>query len=284
MIPFLAFALLQQSPVRAETTPASGDTIGYWQQQVHYSVVATLEEEQTRLHARGTLVYVNNSPDTLREMFFHQYLNAFRPGSKWSAADDRAHVERFQHLREPNYGYERFTVPPVVNGTPVAVDYPGAPDSTVVHVRLPTTLAPHDSLRVTFEWDARPSTVLRRQGRRDRTWDFAQWYPKVAVYNRLGWQPNPLIPAGELYGEFGSYDVTMIVRDDQVLASTGVPVSGDPGWERVSRTGAPYLGNNAYADIPAIPAVHVPEGYRAVRFLAKNVHHFAWSASPDYRY
>src|SRR5262245_14246266 len=284
MIAFLAFALLQQSPVRSETTPASGDTIGYWQQHVHYSVVATLDEAQTRLHARGTMVYLNNSPDTLREMFFHQYLNAFRPGSKWSAADDRARVERFQHLRDPNYGYERFTVPPVVNGTPVVVDYPGAPDSTVAHFRLPTPLAPHDSLRVTFEWDARPSTVFRRQGRRDRPSDFAQWYPKVAVYDRLGWQPNPLIPAGELYGEFGTYDVTMIVRDDQVLASTGVPVSGDPGWERVSRTGAPYLGNNAYANVPAIPAVHVPAGYRAVRFLAQNVHHFAWSASPDYRY
>lgn len=294
MIAFLAFAVLQQAPVRAETTPRapvraettppSGDTTGYWQQRVHYSVVATLDEEQTRLHARGTMVYVNNSPDTLREMFFHQYLNAFRPRSKWSSADDREHVERFQHLADPNYGYERFTVPPVVNGTPVVVDYPGTPDSTVAHFRLPTPLAPRDSLRVTFEWDARPSTVFRRQGRRGRTWDFAQWYPKVAVYNRLGWQPNPLIPAGELYGEFGTYDVTMVVRDDQVLASTGVPVSGDPGWARVSRTGPPFLASSAYSNVPPVPAAQVPEGYRAVRFLAENVHHFAWSASPDYRY
>src|SRR5678815_2425512 len=30
--------------------------------------------------------------------------------------------------------------------------------------------------------------------------------------------------------------------------------------------------------------VAAPPGYRAVRFLAKGVHHFAWSASPDYRY
>ena len=28
----------------------------------------------------------------------------------------------------------------------------------------------------------------------------------------------------------------------------------------------------------------MPEGYHAVRFIAENVHHFAWSASPDYRY
>jgi Peptidase family M1 domain len=277
-------ALLQQGVFQGATSPASGDTIGYWQQHVHYTIVATLDEAQTKLHGRATLVYVNNSPNTLSEMYVHQYLNAFRPGSKWSAVDEHENRERFQNLEEPDYGYERFTTPPVVDGTPVFVDYPGQPDSTVAHFKLPAPLAPGDSVRVVFEWDARPSTVTRRQGRRGRTWDFAQWYPKVAVYDRRGWEPNPLVPAGELYGEYGTYDVTMVVKDDQILASTGVPVSGDPGWARVSRTGPPRLAADAYTDLPPAPAVTVPDGYRAVRFVAENVHHFAWSASPDYRY
>jgi len=277
--------LLQQVVFQGNTTPPSGDTTGYWQQHVHYRIVATLDEARTRLRADGVLIYTNNSPDTLHEMYFHQYLNAFRPGSKWSASDAHENRVRFQKLGDPNYGYERFTQAPVVGGTPVLVDYPGAPDSTVVHFRLPRPLVPHDSVEIHFAWDARPSTVLRRQGRRGRTWDFAQWFPKVAVYDRGGWEPNPFIPAGELYGEYGLYDVTLVVRDDQIIASTGVPVSGDPGWARVSRTGPPYLASNAYGDLagPA-PAVQIPEGYRAVRFVADNVHMFAWSASPDYIY
>ena len=277
-------ALLQQGVYQGATTPPSGDTLGYWQQHVAYTIVATLDEPNTRLRAHGTLVYVNNSPDTLHEMYFHQYLNAFRPHSKWSERDAREHVVRFQNLREPDYGYERFTSAPTVNGMPVVVDYPGAPDSTVAHITLPVPLAPHDSLRIAFDWDARPSTVTRRQGRRGRTYDFAQWYPKVAVYDRGGWEPNPLIPAGELYGEYGTYDVTMIVENDQVLASTGVPVSGDPGWARVSRTGAPHLASEAYGNVPPGPEVAPPPGYRAVRFYAEHVHHFAWSASPEYIY
>lgn len=277
-------ALLQQGAFTGATSPASGDTVGYWQQRVRYTIVATLDEAQTKLRGKATLVYVNNSPDTLREMYVHQYLNAFRPGSKWSAADEHENRERFQNLQDPDYGYERFTTPPVVDGTPVFVEYPGAPDSTVARFKLPAPLAPHDSVRVVFEWDARPSTVTRRQGRRGRTWDFAQWYPKVAVYDRKGWEPNPLIPAGELYGEYGTYDVTMVVKDDQILASTGVPVNGDPGWARVSRTGPPQLGANAYSNVPPAPQATVPDGFRAVRFYAENVHHFAWSASPDYRY
>lgn len=277
-------ALLQQGPFQGATSPASGDTTGYWQQHVHYTIVATLDEAADQLQSQGRLVYRNNSPDTLHEMFFHQYLNAFRPGSKWSAADAREHRVRFQNLGPNDIGYERLTQAPLYDGTPVIVDYPGAPDSTVMHFRLPKPLPPGDSAVITFAWDARPSTVPRRQARRGRTYDFAQWFPKVAVYDRAGWRPNPLVPAGELYGEYGDYDVTMVVKDDQILASTGVPVSGDPGWSRVSRTGAPYLAQNAYGDLPAAPTPSVPSGYRAVRFFAKNVHHFAWSASPDYRY
>ncbi|HXD50077.1 MAG TPA: M1 family aminopeptidase [Gemmatimonadaceae bacterium] len=276
-------ALLLQGGFQGATTPPSGDTTGYWQQRVHYQIVATLDESQSKLRAQGTLVYTNNSPDTLREMFVHQYLNAFRPASKWSAVDAHEHRDRFQNLREPDYGYERFTQAPVVDGTPVILDYPGSPDSTVAHFKLPRPLAPGDSIRVRFVWDARPSTVTRRQGRKGRTWDFAQWYPKVAVYDRGGWEPNALVPAGELYGEYGTYDVTLVVRDDQILAATGVPVSGDPGWARVSRTGPPRLGADAYPPEPG-PEVNPPAGYRAVRFLAHDVHHFAWSASPDYIY
>src|SRR5947207_12137198 len=216
-------------------------------------------------------------------MYVHQYLNAFRPGSKWSEVDEREGRVRFQHLKEPDYGYERFTAPVRVNGLVVAVEYPDAPDSTVARFALPAPVAPRDSVVAAFAWDARPSTTPRRQGRRGRHWDLAQWYPKVAVYDRGGWQPNTLRPAGEFYGEFGTYDVTLIVASDQVIGATGVPVSGDPGWGAAIRNGVVRSASQAYSGTPASSVV-VPDGYKAVRFVAHDVHHFAWSASPDYRY
>ena len=284
---FFAFLLVlqQHAPVpTGNTTPPSGDTTGYWQQRVSYTITATLDEPQQRVRARARMRYVNNSPDTLREMYVHQYLNAFRPGSRWSAIDEREGRERFQRLREPDYGYERFTDPPRVNDVVVTVDYPAAPDSTVAHFLLPRPLAPGDSVAVDFAWDARPSTVARRQGRRQRHWDLAQWYPKVAVYDRAGWEFNALQPAGEFYGEYGTYDVTLVVAQDQVLGATGVPVSGDPGWSATTRGGTVRPATRAYAQLPAAPTAVVPQGYKAVRFVARDVHHFAWSASPNYRY
>src|SRR6266516_1163110 len=68
-------------------------------------------------------------------------------------------------------------------------------------------------------------------GRGRRRFDFAQWYPKVVVYDRFGWEDHPLYPAGEFYGEFATYDVTLDLPEDQVIGATGVPVEGDPGWD-----------------------------------------------------
>ncbi|HET7583700.1 MAG TPA: M1 family metallopeptidase [Gemmatimonadaceae bacterium] len=284
MIAVLPLLLVLQQTPQSATTPPSGDTTGYWQQQVHYTVAARLDEDQGVLHANGDLVYVNHSPDTLREMYVHQYLNAFRPGSQWSAVDEREGRDRFQHLKDPDFGYERFTAPVTVDGRAVRVEYPGAPDSTVARFALPRPLRPGDSIRVHFVWDARLSTVPRRQGRQGRHYDFAQWYPRVAVYDRGGWEYNALVPAGEFYGEFGTFDVTLVVRDDQVLGATAVVVDGDPGWQRVLKWGQIAGRHDDYGTPPAGPRITVPAGYKRVRFLAKRVHNFAWSASPDYMY
>jgi hypothetical protein len=274
----------------SRTSPAGGDTAGYWQQRADYRVTARLDERREVLEAHGTLTYVNRSPDTLRELFLHQHLNAFRPGSRWAAADAREGRVRFQTLAEPAFAFERFTRPPEVGGVAVAPEYPGGADSSVVRLALPRPLGPGDSVEVAMAWEARPSTIPRRQGRRGRSYDFAQWYPKVAVYDRGGWQPHALVPAGEFYGEFGAWDVTMILADDQVVGATGVPVEGDPGWARVSRTGPPRTGAAAYGAVgaPGGPApgarFKLAAGERAVRWLARDAHHFGWSVSPDYRY
>ncbi|HEY0969484.1 MAG TPA: hypothetical protein VGE02_00765, partial [Gemmatimonadales bacterium] len=244
MLPALVLALLQQ-PVNY-AAPPSGDTTGYWQQRANYTIVATLDEGAEALRARATLVYVNNSPDTLVEFYVHQHLNAFRPNSAWSEVDEREGRVRFQRLPGRAQAYERFTATPTFDGVPVAPDYPGAPDSTVAHFRLPRPLPPGDTLRVEFEWEARPSLLPRRQGRRGRSYDFAQWYPKVAVYDRDGWQPNALRPAGEFYGEFGDFDVTLFLRPDQVIGTTGVVTEGDPGWEKALRWGVVARRPHAY--------------------------------------
>jgi len=265
----------------------------YWQQRVAYEITASLDEPSGVLSGRVRIRYANQSPDTLRDFYVHQYLNAFRPGSRWAAADSAEQRERFQHLKDPDYAFERITQASL--GKP---EYPYAPDSTIAHWRLPRPLAPGDSMSVEISWKARPSTLPRRQGRQGRRFDFAQWYPKVVVYDKHGWEDHPLYPAGEFYGEFGSYDVALDLAADQVVGATGVPISGDPGWARANaRPGTPVNYQRDWYPLSATRRAPTDSGYRVagtacgsapgrkcLRFFADSVHHFAFSLNPDYRY
>ena len=324
------------TPLPADTTDAPAPPA--WQQELAYTVEAELDEDAGVLRAAQTVRYRNASPDTLDRLYFHLYLNAFRPNSVWARNEKRQRLD-FQALEEPDYGFERLRsvrlvagpgapgggadagegaadggrgVPGVVTGetgTELTPRYPHAPDSTVVRLDLPGPLAPGETAVLRMRWDARPATLCRRQCREGRSWDFAQWYPRAAVYDWGGWEAHPLYPQGEFYGEFGTYDVTLDLAEDQVVGATGVPVEGDPGWrpEPGSPVDEPLFQRGFYGEgesgrggdaetgqgagaaerptpRPGLLSGGPAEGRKRVRFHAEDVHHFAWSASPEYRY
>ncbi|MFA9214123.1 MAG: hypothetical protein ACEQSR_09810 [Candidatus Methylacidiphilales bacterium] len=53
----------------------------YWQQDLHYKIKASLNDETEIIDANEELTYYNNSPDTLSFVYFHLYQNAFIKGA-----------------------------------------------------------------------------------------------------------------------------------------------------------------------------------------------------------
>jgi hypothetical protein len=300
MIPVLAFLQLQQAATTAGPTP-------YWQQRVVYEISARLDEPSQTLSGDERVLYINHSPDTLHTISFHLYLNAFRPGSRWSDADSVEQKRRFNDLKDPDFGFNHVRNVKV-DGVAVQPVYPFGRDSTIVRFALPRALPPGDSMTVTMDWDARTSIPPRRQGRRGRSYDFAQWYPKVVVYDKYGWEEHALYPAGEFYGEFGDFFVNLDVPKDQVVGATGVPTCGDPGWtgankqsgvavqlghdpgldsarQRAQAAGREYLSVSC-SPLSPLEAMAPPlrDGDKRIIWVARDVHNFAMSMSPDYRY
>lgn len=258
-------------------------------QGVEYTIEARLNEETDILEARAELRYTNNAAVALDTLWFHQHLNAFRPGSAWARRELRDGNRRFQDLGPEDHAFERISLVEV-DGRAARTIYPGAPDSTVVGIPLAAPLAPGATAVVRFEWTARPSTLPRRQGRRDRRFDFAQWYPRIASYDRGGWQTQALMPQGEFYGEFGSYEVTLDLASDQVIGATGLVVEGDPGWRERARPGYDVIVDQsgfypaaAPRNLGFLPG-NAAAGRKRIRWRADDVHHFAWSVNPDYNF
>ena len=96
------------------------------------------------------------------------------------------------------------------------------------------------------------------------------------------------MPAGEFYGEFARFTVDLDLPEDQVMGATGVPVCGDPGWERANRQpGRPVEYQRDYygASTPSADAcAGAAPGRKRIRWYAERVHHFAMSLNPAYRY
>jgi hypothetical protein len=83
----LSFLCLSASSAFAQSN-------SYWQQHVDYKMNVTMNVKNYQYKGNQELVYTNNSPDTLRKVFYHLYNNAFQPGSEMDA--------RLQNIADPD--------------------------------------------------------------------------------------------------------------------------------------------------------------------------------------
>ena len=67
------FASITVAGVYAQST--------YWQQKVDYKITAQVDDKKNTLSGEEEITFYNNSPDTLKEIYFHLYWNSFSKGS-----------------------------------------------------------------------------------------------------------------------------------------------------------------------------------------------------------
>jgi hypothetical protein len=247
-----------------------------WQQEVHYRITASLDEANAIVRGRQELLYHNRSPDTLRSIVFRFPLNP-GPGT---ASTERSGNRVFEGQ---------------IGGIRVSPEFPLAPDSTLVRFPLPRMLAPGDSLTLALAWEARLPRRSPAAAWSGRHFDLVHWYPEVAVYDHRGWHQHTVSATGERYGEFGTALVRFETAKDQVLAFPGVPLCGDPGWEKARRPagGRVDLQRNWYAnprDSAAVTAGsdgacdHPEPDRKVVVWYAEDLPHVVLSLDPEFRY
>lgn len=245
---------------------------GYWQQHVNYTIRVTLDPNDHMMHGTQQLVYTNNSPDTLHDVYYHLYYNAFQPGSSMdirslTIADPDSRVrDRISKLQSDEIG-EYFIKSIRQDGKMVKRFIV---NETIMAVTLHKPLLPGKKITLDMDYECQIPVQIRRTGRYNReniAYSMAQWYPRLVAYDINGWATNPYI-GREFYGNFGEFDVYLTVPDSFKVAATGNLISSISTQVMMRN----QQGNTKFSH----------HQYTTYRYKAENVHDFVWAADPDY--
>lgn len=240
----------------------------YWQQAVNYKIEVEVDVETYKYFGRQELLYTNNSPDSLKKVFYHLYFNAFQPGSEMAVRvkNGKDKNTRFRadidSLRSDEIGYLNvFNLKQ--NGNVLKYEL----SETILEVLLTDPLGPGESARLTLDFEGQIPKLVRRAGRDSLegvALSMAQWYPKIAEYDYEGWNAEPYL-GREFHGVWGDFDVTLTIDKKYIVAASGYLQNPD-------KVGHGYSDSKGKAK----------KGKLKWHFIAPKVHDFTWSADPNY--
>ncbi len=241
----------------------------YWQQEVDYTMSVRLDTETAIYTGTQKLIYTNNSPETLKKVFYHLYFNAFQPGSdmairlKNGGDKNRRFKINLDSLSANQSGYLNVSNLKQ-NGKPVQTK----DSETILEVTLNEPLASGESTVLELEFEGHVPDVIRRSGKNSKegvAFSMAQWYPKLSEYDVDGWNTDPYT-GREFHGVWGNFDVKITLNKDFTVGGSGYLQNADEigkGYSKRKRSKS-------------------KKGEITWHFIAPGVHDFTFAADPDY--
>lgn len=252
----------------------------YFQQEVNYKIRVSLNDKKHELSAFEEIKYINNSKQELSFIYFHLWPNAYK---------DHTTALAKQLLEEKNTKFyfskpeERGFIDSLdfkVNDKSVKTEYDGV-NIDFCKLILNEPLKAGDTITISTPFHVKlPDAKFSRLGHSEQAYYITQWYPKPAVYDLSGWHQMPYLNQGEFYSEFGSFDVSITLPKNYLLAATGDRIDAveEEIWlnEKVKETENLIKQNKLESHKSLFPPSS--SEIKTIRFMQSNVHDFAWFA------
>lgn len=253
-------ALLATTASDARADPASAPRS---EDIASYQIEARLFPETKLIQGKQRVRWRNTRERPTRELWFHLYWNAWRNDrSTWMLGDRiRGRSDRGSNVRAEDWSYQRVRAARLLpDGDDLmptleyrAPDDGNEHDRTVMVLELPEEVGPGEEVELELEWESKVPRTFARTGYRGDFYFVAHWFPQLGVYEPSGWNCHQFHAATEFYADYGAYDVAITLPEHFVVGATG---------KLESRVEA--------------------EGLSTHRYRQRDVHGFAWTASPDY--
>ena len=236
----------------------------------NYDIEVHLDHKGKSASCIQKLNWKNTSPDTLRELRFYMYMNAFKDFKSTYLKNTRKMFgQDLNNRTEKEWGHIEVTQAIDRNGNDLVQNQEyiqpndgNALDETVLSIPLEMPLLPGEVIELDMNFDVKlPRTIVRSgYGPRD-FFLFVHWFPQVCVYElkvdgNWGWNSHQFMPGTEFFSDFGDYNVEIYASDHLVIGGSGCKTFSGK-----------VLGTI---------------GEQLVRFQAHDLIDFGWVAYPEY--
>lgn len=222
------------------------------------------------LEGREQLTWLNDSPDTISDLQFHLYLNAFK-NEKSTFFRESGGELRGDKFQPGQWGWIDVSEMKLAGGEDLTSkiefihpDDDNADDRTVIRVPLSKPIKPGARITLDIRFTAQLPRVFARTGYWASFALVGQWFPKIGVWESVGerrraqagWNCHQFHASSEFYADYGDYDVTMTVP---AIYKGRVGATGVMKSERDN-----------------------PDGTVTYNFAQQSVHDFAWTVDTNY--
>jgi hypothetical protein len=206
----------------------------YWQQRADYTINVEIDDNTQLLKGSETVIYYNNSPETLKYLWLQLDQNIFAANSMTNVTapgvvQDSVPAKFFLFNMGSNYN-GGFNIASVKDGNEKPLKY--VINNTMMRIDLPAPMKTGDKFSFSIDWSFKEKD--RNQVSMDRggyeffpqdgnyVYTFAQWFPRMCVFDDYeGWQNKQFLGRGEFALTFGNYKVRITVPSDHIVGATG---------------------------------------------------------------
>jgi len=182
----------------------------YWQNHGKYTMDISVDPKTRLVSGAETIVYENNSNDTLRNLVVRFVNNLHKPSSPRSGtvSDD--------------FLSDGLTITSLkIEGEIYKED--ARSWGTVGNVKMKKGIPPHSKATINIDWNYPLSKESGREGQIDETTFFVAYsYPRVSVFDDYnGWDRLPHTDRQEFYNDFNDYLFSVKAPKNYVVYATG---------------------------------------------------------------
>lgn len=184
--------------------------VNYWQNRGKYNMEISVDPKTRLVSGTETIIYENNSKDTLRNLVIRFVNNLHKPTS--SRGNDVSNDFLSDGLTITSLKVENEIYKEDARNW-----------GTVGNVKLQKPILPHSKTSINIQWNYPLSKESGREGQVDETTFFVAYsYPRVSVFDDYnGWDRLPHTDRQEFYNDFNDYVFSVKAPKNYVVYATG---------------------------------------------------------------